>query len=230
MSTRYLIFQKQNQKQTIDGSRPESGRVFGKSGTRADSGRLFFIFIFFSKVGPARAGSKKIFFKKKKLGPSRPESARVGPTRVSSPPPPGVAVTWGRDNFLNSKASPISTVRLKSEREGVFWGGGPRVSFNCDTLRPLQAKLLRPKKFKKIQKKVTVTPAPPPSKIFSKKKKKPKKIRLGPTRADFFLSRADFFRLGPTRADSEKKIFEKKNNEKWSARVGPTTIYGKLRR
>ena len=72
----------------IDGSRPESGRVFGKSGSRADSGRLFFIFFFFSKVGPTRAESKKKFFLKKKSArvekKTRPESARVSPSRAES--------------------------------------------------------------------------------------------------------------------------------------------------
>ena len=72
----------------IDGSRPESGRVFGKSGSRADSGRLFLIFFFFSKVGPTRAESKKIFKKKKKSArvekKTRPESARVSPSRAES--------------------------------------------------------------------------------------------------------------------------------------------------
>ena len=74
----------------IDGSRPESGRVFGKSGSRADSGRLFLIFFFFSKVGPSR---KKFLKKKKsrpeskkKLGPSRPDSGPVGPHTVKSFP------------------------------------------------------------------------------------------------------------------------------------------------
>ena len=164
------IFSKKNK--TIDGSRPESGRVFGKSGSRADSGRLFFIFFFFQKsgrLGPSR--KKNFFFKKsrpeskKKVGPSRPESARVGPSRPDS--------------------GPVGPPTVKSF-----------------------PKKKKPKKNKTKKK--------------NPKKKNQKKFdsaRLGPT---FFLSRAEFFRLGPTRADPEKKIFEKKNNEKWSARVGPT--------